>query len=243
MAFDSEADRANAVAAALTVMLRNHWPGGKPILAVTATKSHAGKDTVIAFAAGIDGSVSISYQSTDWALERSFVGAVDHCPGAGLIVVENVRLGRRDPFIASAFIERFATDPEPLLYSTGGVHPVRRPNHLLVAISTNFGTVSEDIMNRSLPIHLRPEGDLAERTSLIGNPKLEYLPENRERIAEELRGLIERWKAAGRARRRTAGNSLVTLAQSPGPNHSPGFAAPRSPRPFRSGSSDERLSP
>ena len=47
MAFETNADRTNAVAAALTVMLRNHWPGGKPIVLVTATKSHAGKDTVI----------------------------------------------------------------------------------------------------------------------------------------------------------------------------------------------------
>ncbi len=31
MDFDTPADRTNTVAAALTVMLRNHWPGGKPI--------------------------------------------------------------------------------------------------------------------------------------------------------------------------------------------------------------------
>ena len=52
MAFETEADRTNAVAGALTVLLRNHLPGGKPVLIVTANKSHAGKDTVISFAAG-----------------------------------------------------------------------------------------------------------------------------------------------------------------------------------------------
>ena len=61
MDFDTVADRTNAVAGALTVMLRNHWPGGKPIIVVTTTKSHAGKDTVISFAKGPVKGVSISY--------------------------------------------------------------------------------------------------------------------------------------------------------------------------------------
>ncbi len=52
MAFDTPADRTNTVAAALTTLLHNHWPGGKPIVLVTANKSHAGKDTIISFAAG-----------------------------------------------------------------------------------------------------------------------------------------------------------------------------------------------
>ena len=51
MEFESNADRTNTVAAALTVMLRNFWPGGKPIIVATANKSHAGKDTVIALGA------------------------------------------------------------------------------------------------------------------------------------------------------------------------------------------------
>ena len=33
--------------------------------------------------------------------------------------------------------------------------------------------------------------------SPIGNPKLEFLPANKEKIAAELRGMVERWKAAG----------------------------------------------
>jgi hypothetical protein len=66
-----------------------------------------------------------------------------------------------------------------------------------LAISTNFGSVSEDILNRSLPIHLDPVGHVSERVSPIGNPKLEFLPQNREGIAAELRGMVERWKAAG----------------------------------------------
>lgn len=65
MAFEAVADRTNAVAAALTVLLRNHWPGGKPIFTVTANKSHAGKDTIIAFVTNEAVSTSISYQRTN----------------------------------------------------------------------------------------------------------------------------------------------------------------------------------
>lgn len=197
MAFETNADRTNAAATLLTVLLRNHWPGGKPIIVATATKSHAGKDTVIAFGSVTTKQCSISYQATNWALERSFVGALNQSPDIGVVVIENARLDRRDRFIASAFIERFATDPEPLLFSTGTGKPVRRRNDVVLAISTNYGSVSEDIMNRALPIHLAPVGNVADRQSEIGNPKLEFLPAHREDIAAEARGMIERWKAAG----------------------------------------------
>ena len=33
--------------------------------------------------------------------------------------------------------------------------------------------------------------------SPIGNPKLEYLPRHAEEIQAELRGMVEKWKAAG----------------------------------------------
>lgn len=197
MDFDSNADRTNTVAAALTVMLRNFWPGGKPVVVATATKSHAGKDTLISFAAGVERSTSISYQSTNWALERSFIGALKTSPDTGVVVIENARLDRGDRSIASAFIERFATDPEPLLFSTGTGQPERIRNEIVMAISTNFGTLSEDIMNRALPIHLSPVGSVSDRRSPIGNPKYDFLPRNRKRIAAELRGMVERWKDAG----------------------------------------------
>jgi hypothetical protein len=198
MAFDTEADRTNAIAAALTIMLRHHWPGAKPCVLVTSTMSHGGKDTTIQFACGSTPSVSISYQQADWALERSFVGALKHCPQAGVVVVDNARLARGVDNIASAFLERFITDPEPLLFSTGTGPPTRGPNNLVVAISTNFGMVSQDLMNRALPIHLHPVGNVADRELPIGNPKLDYLPKSREDIDAEHRGMIERWLKAGR---------------------------------------------
>lgn len=197
MAFASNADRTNAVAAALTVLLRDHWPGGKPILLVTATKSHSGKDTVIFFAAGQTRQCSISYQATNWALERAFVGAVNQDPSVGVVVVENARLDRQDRRIASAFVERFATDPEPLLFSTGTGPAARRRNDVVLAISTNYGSVSEDLLNRCLPVHLSPLGHVGDRASPIGNPKLEYLPAHQAEIAAELRGMVQRWSRAG----------------------------------------------
>jgi len=197
MAFETEADRTNAVAAAITSTLRNHWPGGKPIFLVTASKSHAGKDTVIDFATGLEKKVSISYQGTDWALERSFVGAVNSCPELGVLVVENARLYGRTTLIASGFIERFATDPRPMLFSTSTGAPVHMTNDIVLAISTNFGDVSEDILNRCLPVHMTPNGNVQDRQSPIGNPKHEYLPANRDQISAEIRGLIENWKEQG----------------------------------------------
>lgn len=159
MEFETNADRTNTVAAALTVALRNHWPGGKPIILATATKSHAGKDTVISFSAGPAGLVSISYQATNWACERSFVGAVKTAPDAALIVVENARLDRKERFIASAFLERFATDPEPMLFSTGTGEPIRIRNNLVLGISTNYGTVTRKPVQKSSSldsVHLEP---------------------------------------------------------------------------------------
>ncbi|HEX6507758.1 MAG TPA: hypothetical protein VF221_09020, partial [Chloroflexota bacterium] len=197
MEFATNADRTNALALALTVKLRNFWPGAKPVGIVTSTKSHGGKDTIIAFASGSTPKVSIDYQSTDWAFRHGLVATLKSCPDAGVLTVENARLGRGDRFIASATLERSLTDSAPVLHSTKARDALKLPSRLVVTISTNFGSVSEDLMNRGLPIHLAPRGNVADRVTPIGNPKLEYLPQNRERIEAELRGMIETWKEAG----------------------------------------------
>ena len=140
--------------------------------------------------------ISVGYQETDWALERQFVGALRQNPRIGLVNIDNARPGR-DRHIRSAFLERYLTDPEPFLFSTGTGRPVRRWNDVVVAMSTNFGMISEDLMNRALPIRLAQVGDVSHRSSPIGNPKLEYLPAHREPIAAELRGMVERWRREG----------------------------------------------
>ena len=216
MSFETNADRTNAVAAALTVLFRNHWPGGKPIVTATATKSHSGKDTTIAFATNETESTSISHQSSDWAFERTFVGAWKTNPDTAVIVMENARLDGRERSIASAFLERFATDPKPFLFSTGTGEPIRRRNNIVTAISTNFGMVSEDIANRSLPIHLNPTGNVADRQSPIGNPRLEFLPANKHRIAAELRGMVTRWVKAGKPLDETVRHPFTPWAKTVG---------------------------
>jgi hypothetical protein len=197
MDFATEADSTNAVGAALTVLLRNFWPGGKPCLIVTSTKSHAGKETIIDFASVSTRRVSISHERADWAVQKAFVAAVKHQPEIGLVDVENTRLDRGQSEIASCFLERFVTDPSPVLYSAGAEAPICIRNEIIVAITSNHGSLSMDLMNRSLPIHLAPVGDVAARVSPVGNPRLEFIPQNRDRIEAELRGMIERWKAAG----------------------------------------------
>jgi len=196
LAFESDADRANTLAAALTLRLRNYWRGGKPIVVVTSTRAHGGKGTVVSFVAGIQPMLMISYQEADWALERQFVGAVKQNPTAGLICVHNARLGR-GRIIRSAFLERFATDPRPFLIRTGTGSPISLKNSMLLAITTNEGLLSEDLMILALPIRLSPKGDIARRNPSIGNPKLEYLPRHRQQIDAELRGMIERWRSQG----------------------------------------------
>jgi len=66
-----------------------------------------------------------------------------------------------------------------------------------VTINTNDGKLSPDLMNRALSIHLAPRGNVHERETPIGNPKLDFLPAHRDRIEAELRGMIERWTNAG----------------------------------------------
>ena len=208
MDFASTADRTNAVGAALTVMLHNHFAGAKPLIAVTATKSQAGKDTIILFAAGSNRLTSVSYQATDWAFERAIVGTMNHSPDTVVLNVENARMGSKQKSIASGFLERFLTDPEPTLFSTGTGGPVRRKNNLVVAISTNYGMLSTDLLNRALPIHLDQVGNVADRESPIGNPKLQFLPANRAQIEAELRGMIQRWTEAGRPLNRDVHHSF-----------------------------------
>lgn len=136
MAFASNADLTNAVALALTILLRGLWPGAKPVGVVTSTKSHGGKDTIIAFAAGSTPKVSVDYQSTDWAFRQGLIAALRASPEAGLVNVENARLGHGERFIASGTLERFLTDPEPTLHSTKARDALKLKNHLVITIST-----------------------------------------------------------------------------------------------------------
>lgn len=198
MDFESQADRANAVAGLLTVVLRQFWPGAKPVIVATASKSHSGKDTVLDFIAGQTATTSVSWEAADWATQKAITACLSVGASPGMIRLENARVTGNGP-IASAFVERFVTDPAPTLYSPGVKGDPRRiHNNIVMAISTNFGMLSEDLLNRSLPIHLEPKGSITDRKCTIGNPRHQYLPLHRDDIAAEAHGMIARWREAGK---------------------------------------------
>lgn len=197
MPFKSNADRTNAVAAALTVVLRNHWPGAKPWFPVTANKSHAGKGTVVDFIAGAVPVAQVSYEATDWAFQKAVEGVLRHVADLGVLNLDNIRLDRRGDVIRSLFLERMLHEPV-LLLSSAGTTPTRMPFHFVVVATCNHGQFSIDLLNRAVLIRLEATGDPARRASPIGDPKLDFLPNNRSTISAELRGMVERWKAEGR---------------------------------------------
>ena len=199
MEFESRADRTNAVAAALTTLLRHHWLGEKPLSQITATKSHAGKGTVAEFVRGSVGKADILYESIDWPMLGQFQRQVKLDPDLGVIIFDNVRLdsaGGREKFIRSAFIERFVTNAEVMPASPGAGEAISLPNKYLVVVNTNDGGTESGHSEQgsahpscSQRKHPRPHPDR--------QPQLEFLPKNRQRIEAELRGLIERWRVAG----------------------------------------------
>jgi hypothetical protein len=193
MPWHSNADRTNAVAAAITRILHDHWPGEKPLILVTANKSHAGKTTVSDFIRGLASKADILYESLDWPMLSQLQRQLREDPQIGMIALDNVRMdsaGGRARCIRSAFIERLVTDPEVNLASPDVGDPVRQDNRYVVVINTNEGCLSHDLLNRALPIHLFFLGDTKDRKSAIGNPKLEFLPNNLEQIQAELLGMI-----------------------------------------------------
>lgn len=199
MAFASNADRTNTVAAGLTVLFRRQWPGEKPLILLTSTKSHSGKGTVTEFIRGTVPKANILYEAIDWPMQSQLQRQIKSNPDVGIIEFDNVRLdssGGRAKFLRSSFVESFVTSPEVLLASPGAGDPMKLDNKFVLTINTNDGALSPDLMNRCLPIHLAPKGDVHDRETPIGNPKLDFLPKNRERIEAEFRGMIEAWKEA-----------------------------------------------
>src|SRR5262249_11483182 len=219
MDFATDADRSNTVAAALTVLLRNHWPGAKPVVVATATKSHAANGTVCDFIRGKGAKADHLYEPVDWPRQKQLQRQYARNPDIGLMSLDNVRLdsaGGRASCIRSAFVESFLTSEEIQLAAPGVGEPSRVRNRIVVAITTNDGSLSPDLLNRSLPVHLAPRGNVQHRQCPLGNPKLEFLPSNQERIEAELRGMIERWKISGRPLDETVKHPMTPWAQTVG---------------------------
>lgn len=199
MEWASNADRTNAIAALLTVPFRLLFPGGKPFILVTATKSHSGKGTVIDFIIGETAKAELLYEDKDWPMQRSLHDQLLQTPEIGVINFDNVRTDSsgRGKLIRTGFVESFVTTAELVLSSTRN-KPIRVANKFIVLLNTNEGSLSIDLLNRALPIRLAPTGDVTERRSPIGNPKLEFLPAHRCQIEAERWGMIRRWVEAGK---------------------------------------------
>lgn len=200
MPFSTNADRTNLVAAGLTVPLRRHWPGEKPLVLITSTRSHSGKGTLTECFRGSIPKADILYESLDWPMQSQFQRQLQSEADVGVVVFDNVRLdssGGRAKCIRSSFLESFLTNAEVTLASPTAGEPLRLSNRFVVTLNSNEGMLSIDLMNRSLPIHLAPTSDVHEKQTAIGNPKLEFLPMFGRQIEAEFRGMIEKWKAAG----------------------------------------------
>jgi len=200
MPFATNADRTNAVAAALTVPLRRCWRGAKPAVLVTGTKTHSGKTTITEFIRGNTPKADLLYEDNDWPMQHQFQAQLKVAPDIGVVVLDNVRCDSsgRASMIRSGFLESFITNPDVILASPGAGEAMRVQNQYLTIINTNHGHFSPDMLNRGTSIHLAPEGNVHEQETPIGNPKLDYLPKYRDQIEAELLGMIERWNAAGR---------------------------------------------
>jgi hypothetical protein len=211
MPWASNADRTNAVAALLTVPFRYRFPGGLPLVLLTASTSHSGKSTLAEFIRGKTPKVDLLYEDKDWPMQKALHAQLIQTPEAGIINLDNVRTDSsgRAKLIRSGFLESLITTADPGLSSPKGrLRAVRTPNHNLVVLNTNEGAVGADLLNRSLPIRLEPTGDLLQRIArareiLGGDIKHEWLPAHREQIEAEMWGMIERWREAGRPRDKT----------------------------------------
>ena len=206
MEWQTDADRTNAVAALLTVPYRHHFAGGKPFVLVTASKSHAGKGTLIEFIRGKTAKAEISYEDKDWPMQRNLHEQLLQKPEIGVINFDNVRTDSsgRAKLIRTGFLESFITNSEIVLSSaTSRSKPIRTPNKFVVLLNTNEGSLSIDLLNRSLPIRLNPTGDLPERIArakklLGGDVKHDWLPGHRDQVEAELWGMIDRWVKEGK---------------------------------------------
>lgn len=206
MPFDCEASRTNAVAALLTIPFRLQFPGGKPLVLVSATKSHSGKGTLIEFVKGQCPKAEILYESNDWPMQRQLHEQLLQTPEIGVLSFDNVRTDSagRTKIIRSGFLESFVTNAEIVLNSaTSRNKTLRTANTFVVMLNTNEGSLSPDLLNRSLPIRLKPTGDLQERVArtkeiLGGDIKHEWIPQNRDRVEAEMLGMIDRWIREGK---------------------------------------------
>ncbi len=154
---------------------------------MSASKSHAGKGTVTDFVRGKATKAEIQIEDKDWHMQRNLYEQLMHKPEIGVISLDNVRTDSsgRAKLIRTGFLESFITNSEIVLTSATSRKPIRTANKFVVLLNTNEGSLSIDLLNRSLPIRLDPSGDLSDRivrakSLLGGDVKHEWLPAHQE---------------------------------------------------------------
>ena len=196
--FATRADRTNYVAAGLTVALRRLWPGEKPLVLITSTRSRFSSTPLIDCMCGRVPRANIRFDTRDWAMQRQLQRQLQSESGIGVIAFDIAQLdiaGGRGQAMRSACLESLLTNREVTLASPGESPQLR--NHFVVTLTADESRLSCDLLNRSLPIHLAPTTEAADRPSPIGNLMPQYLSDFGIHVEAEFRGMIEHWKRAG----------------------------------------------
>ena len=105
--------------------------------------------------------------------------ATSPAPDTGVVNLDNVRttVPGRAKVIRTGLLESFLTHAEIGLSRAWG-RRLPSTNRYVVVLNTNEGSLSLDLLNRALPIHLESRGDVTEllARSPIGDLKIELLP-------------------------------------------------------------------
>ena len=214
--FATRGDRANALAAFFTVLLRRHFPGRKPLIFYHANRPHVGKGLLTNAMFGTVRREAIIYEAVDWPMEVKIIAALRTYLDLGGVLLDNVRVdaaGGRSPFVRSQLLESAVT-AEVLQFRSpaqGGAW-FHGPNYYVWSLNANDAQLSPDLLVRSLPIRLEMHGSLAERRNPIDHLEA-YIEEHRLLFYSEMLGALERWHEEGRPLNTSAYHPMRSWAQ------------------------------
>ncbi|MEX0718069.1 MAG: hypothetical protein WD066_15865 [Planctomycetaceae bacterium] len=197
--FKTPADRTNYLGVLLTAILIPRFIGSKPAALFNGNQPGLGK-TILAQTIAIlrDGqsAETATYNRNDEEFEKTLGAIVRR--GVTTVVIDNAKGGRSGDRIESACLERCITDKILSFRLLGQSATIRAENSHIFCITANTTDVGRDIVTRSVVINLHHEGDPARRKFAIADPE-GYAEDHRLELLGELLGMVERWKASGRA--------------------------------------------
>lgn len=213
--FMRASDRAAAVAAMLSVLLKPWFAGAKPMVAVVGNQPAVGKSSLARAIGHVEGdrSDAIGWSSREEELEKQ-LGTV-FARGSQVVTIDNVRPDprRRDAAIGNTTLESLVTSERYGLRRLGTNEMIEGPNHPLILMTLNEGEFTTDLASRILWCRLFYEGDANERSDSPIGPPDEYIRRHRVEILGELLGMVCRWQRAGRPRANVPGTRFPEWAQ------------------------------